>query len=173
MGTILARLLFLCPCYICTRHQNVLKVFKKNNLITECKSITSNLWYRSLFQLKNEDMKYQPMLVKVRSKHTQHFVKGLFKEIGTQEVMSMFKLHAIKSFSHGLYLIQKEVKRAKLNLGIPAIYFDVKQKPESKDFVTRKKESVEAITQSSRKKRQKKLSKKDDGVSGVSKKEFF
>eukprot|EP00957_Ditylum_brightwellii_P101771 7756269-Ditylum_brightwellii.AAC.1 len=38
--------------------------FGKNSLITECKSVTSNKWYRRLFKLKNEDMKYQPMLVK-------------------------------------------------------------------------------------------------------------
>jgi hypothetical protein len=148
------------------------KGFLTDGLINHCKSGTSNLWYNKLFHLKNEDMSYQPMLVKTRSKHTQHFVKGLFQEIGTIEVMHMFKLRAIKSFLRGLYSIQEEAKRAKLDLGIPAIYFDVDQKPESKDFVTREKESVEAITQSSRKKRQKKSSKKDDGVSGASKKEF-
>ena len=112
------------------------------------------------------------MLVKARSKHTQHFVKALFGVIGTREVMHMFKLRAIKSFSRGLYSIEKKAKRENLNLCIPAEYFDVKQKPESKDFATREKESVDVITQSSRKKRQKKSSKKDDGVSSVSKKEF-
>eukprot|EP00957_Ditylum_brightwellii_P139456 10628708-Ditylum_brightwellii.AAC.1 len=62
-----------------------LEDFFKNNLITECKSVTPNQWYRRLFQFKNEDMKYQPMLVKVRSKNTQHFVKGLFEQIGTRQ----------------------------------------------------------------------------------------
>eukprot|EP00957_Ditylum_brightwellii_P181495 13824951-Ditylum_brightwellii.AAC.1 len=103
----------------------------------------------------------------MRSKHTQHFVKGLFAEIGTQEVMSMFKHRAIKSFLRGLYLIQKEARRAELDLGIPATYFDVNQKHESKDYITHKKESYEAITQSLRKKCQKKSSKKDDDVSGA------
>eukprot|EP00957_Ditylum_brightwellii_P166939 12707314-Ditylum_brightwellii.AAC.1 len=80
--------------------------FFKNDLITECKSVTFNKWYRTLFKLKNEDMKYRPMLMKVRSKHTQHFVKGLFQQIGTSQVMGMFKLHAIKKFFVWLYLIE-------------------------------------------------------------------
>ena len=82
------------------------------------------------------------MLVKMRSKHTQHFVKGLFEEIGTQQVMSMFKRCAIKSFLHGLYLIQEEAKHAGLDLGIPATYFDVNQKHESKDYITCKKRVI-------------------------------
>ena len=72
--------------------------FLKHCLINHCTSGTSTNWYNDLFHLKNEDMSYRPMLVKTRSKHTQHFVKGLFQDIGTKEVMRMFKLCAIKSF---------------------------------------------------------------------------
>eukprot|EP00957_Ditylum_brightwellii_P025638 1938326-Ditylum_brightwellii.AAC.1 len=90
--------------------------------------------------------------------------------------MGMFKLHAIKSFLHGLCLIDDEANHLGLTLSIPLLYFDVKQKPvlcgESKDYKNREKESYEAIAQSSREKCQKKSSKEDDNVSGVRKKEF-
>eukprot|EP00957_Ditylum_brightwellii_P140759 10722457-Ditylum_brightwellii.AAC.1 len=78
------------------------------------------------------------MLVKVISKHTQHFVKDKAKHAGL----------ALK-FSP-LYF---DVKQKPVLCG------------ESKDYKTCEKDSYEAIKQSSRKKRQKKSSKKDDDVS--------
>ena len=54
--------------------------------------------------------------VMLRSKHTQHFVKGLFEKIGTSQAMGMFKLCVIKSFFAWFVFNQRQGKTCRVEI---------------------------------------------------------